>query len=63
MGSELEPKGEPLRKAIRWISERRLSDPKADIKVLVNEAGIRFDLAPPDQEYLWNALVRRRDTS
>jgi hypothetical protein len=58
MSTELEPKGEPLRKAVRWISDRRRDDPEADIRNLVNEAGFRFDLGPLDQEFLWNALVR-----
>ena len=58
MSTALEPKGEPLRKAVRWISDRRRDDPDADVKALVNEAGFRFDLDPLDQEYLWHALVR-----
>jgi hypothetical protein len=57
MSTPLEPKGEPLRKAVRWISDHRKDDPRADIRALVNEAGFRFDLDPLDQEYLWNHLV------
>lgn len=58
MSTELEPEGEPLRKAVRWIRERRSDDLGADIKALVTEAGFRFDLGPIDQEFLWNTLVR-----
>jgi hypothetical protein len=59
MGTDLEPKGEPLRRAVRWISEQRMDRPGVDIAALVNEAGFRFDLGPLDQEFLWNALVVR----
>lgn len=58
-GMTLEPKGEPLRRAIRWISDERQSNPDADIKKLVEEAGLRFDLGPPDQEFLWHTLVQK----
>lgn len=58
MSSDLEPKGEPLRKAVRWISGERTANPNADIKKLVLEAGFRFDLPPLDQEFLWNHFVR-----
>ena len=53
----LEPKGEALRRAVRWISDQRTDNPSADIKKLVAEAGLRFDLSPPDQEFLWHTLV------
>ncbi len=53
----LEPKGEPLRRAVRWISDQRLDNPTLDIKKLVEEAGLRFDLTPPDQEFLWHTFV------
>ena len=56
---ELLPKGEPLRRAIRWISQRR-QDPGADIAKVVQEAGVQFDLSPLDQEFLWRTFVLRR---
>lgn len=61
MSTLLEPKGEPLRKAVRWISDRRRDNPFVDMKALVNEAGFRFDLEPLDQAFLWNTLVLRQD--
>lgn len=59
MSIDLLPQGEPLRRAVRWISDRRTDDPKVDIKKLVEEAGLRFDLPPLDQEYLWHTFVVR----
>ncbi len=55
----LDPKGEPLRRAVRWISDQRQANPDADIKKLVEEAGLRFDLDPPDQEFLWHTMVQK----
>jgi hypothetical protein len=57
MSTDLEPKNESLRKAVRWISENLKDNPAADIKALVLEAGFRYDLGPLDQEFLWNKLV------
>jgi hypothetical protein len=58
MSTDLLPAGETLRKAVRWISEQRRDDPGANIKKLVEEAGLRFDLPPLDQEYLWHTFVQ-----
>jgi hypothetical protein len=47
------PEGESLRKAVKWISEKRKENPEIDISRMVNEAGMRFDLSPKDQEFLF----------
>lgn len=57
MADDLLPQGEKLRRAVRWISDRRIAEPGVDIKKLVNEAGLRFDLPPLDQDYLWRTFV------
>jgi hypothetical protein len=57
MSSDLEPKGEGLRRAVRWISDQRLGRPDADMKKIVEEAGLRYNLDPPDQEWLWHTFV------
>ncbi|MBI4467714.1 MAG: hypothetical protein HY650_00140 [Acidobacteria bacterium] len=57
--SELEPKGESLRRAIRWISEMRQSTPNAAMAKLVEMAGIQFDLSPADEEFLWRTFVAK----
>jgi hypothetical protein len=45
--SELSPKGEPLRKAVRWLSEQRRYTADA-----IGEAARRFDLSPADEAFL-----------
>jgi len=46
------PEGEDLRRALRWLAERRLEDPKAPRGKLIDEAALRFDLSPVDVEFL-----------
>ena len=51
----LVPKGEALRKAVRWISEQGLYDLKT-----VEEASVRFNLSPRDEEFLIRHFVREK---
>lgn len=51
MASNL-PQGEPLRRAVRWISGRREEAPETPLAALVDEATLRFDLTPRDAELL-----------
>ena len=54
------PEGEQLRRAIKWISDRRLDDPNARLLTLIGEAGLKFDLSPKDQEKLVNFYAESR---
>lgn len=46
------PQGEDIRKAVRWISEMRQTDPNADPSKLVEQACLKFNLSPLDAQYL-----------
>jgi hypothetical protein len=48
----VQPKGENLRKAVKWISEERLYSPDRSYQSLVEEACLKFNLSPKDAEYL-----------
>lgn len=48
----IQPKGEKMRQAIRWISAERLEDESKPIQKLIQEAARRFNLSPMDEEYL-----------
>jgi len=50
------PQGEALRKAIRWVSDRRQLEPQAKLAQIIDEAALRFDLTPLETEFLWQAL-------
>lgn len=53
MSDQLLPHGEALRRAIQWLSEQRLQeDQAADVKVLIEQASVRFDLTPSDEAFL-----------
>lgn len=49
-----------LRRAVRWISEKRKENPKASLAQLLAEAGPKFNLTPKDQEGLM-LLLREED--
>jgi len=46
------PEGEELRKAVKWISEERQTEPEANLTKLIESACIKFDLSPKDEEFL-----------
>jgi hypothetical protein len=46
------PDGEHVRRAIRWISERRREGCGLSGVELVEEASVRFDLSPLEEEWL-----------
>lgn len=50
------PKGEHLRKAVKWISEKRqdntLAQNKKDDKKLIEEACVMFNLSPKEARFL-----------
>ena len=48
----VQPQGEDLRNAVRWISEERKYNPEAKPVKLVEEACLKFDLSPKDADYL-----------
>ena len=48
----IQPKGEKIRQAVKWISENRLEDETRSISQLIQEAGGQFNLSPKDEEFL-----------
>jgi len=54
--STVQPEGEDLRKAVRWISEERSTNPDATLAKLVERACLKFDLSPADADFLMRKL-------
>jgi len=52
--STIMPKGEPLRYAVKWISENRTEDEKASVQSLIEKASVRFNLSPKEEGFLWS---------
>ena len=48
----IQPEGEDLRKAVKWVSEERKANAEANPQKLVQEASLRFNLSPADGEFL-----------
>jgi hypothetical protein len=46
------PQGQDIRRAVKWISDMRQTDPQADPGKLVEQACLKFNLSPMDAEYL-----------
>ena len=46
------PRGEKLRRAVRFVSERIREEGPPPLAALVNEATLQFDLTPKESEYL-----------
>ena len=52
----IQPDGEMIRKAVKWISEERQADPSQKQRKLVEEAAVRFNLSPMEAESLEHLL-------
>jgi hypothetical protein len=50
--STIQQKSEQLKKAIKWISEKRKQTPDINLAKLVDDAGFQFDLSPKDSQFL-----------
>jgi hypothetical protein len=57
----IQPEGEDLRKATRWISDERLNNPKASLTNLIEQACVKFDLPPKDAEFLMRFFAKKEE--
>ena len=53
----IQPEGESIRKAVKYISEEKLVTPEVSIRLLIQKACLRFDLTPKDTAF-WNSSTR-----
>lgn len=49
----IQPGGEDLRKAVKWISDEKQSGSTKNDRELADEACITFNLSPRESEYLY----------
>lgn len=52
MSNTVEPQGENIRRALKWISNITLTHPEKKRKDILREAELRFDLTPRECEFL-----------
>jgi len=50
--SSIQPQGDNIRKAVKWISEERQADTAANNNRLVEQAAVKFNLSPNEVEFL-----------
>ena len=55
----IQPQGEDLRKAVKWVSEERQSSPGQPLNILVEKACHKFDLSPKDSDFLMRCLMEQ----
>jgi hypothetical protein len=48
----IQPKGENIRLAVKWISCERQEDESKSLSALIQGASMRFNLSPKEEEFL-----------
>lgn len=56
--NRLIPQGELLRRAMRWLDDRRREGVEVPRTRLVEEAAVRFNLTPFEEEFLLETWAR-----
>ncbi|MGD8541449.1 MAG: hypothetical protein PVI27_02180 [Desulfobacteraceae bacterium] len=59
----LQPQGEQIRKAVKWIAAERSETPGRPLVELVEKAGAKFDLSPAEAEYLLRFFTAKPDSA
>jgi hypothetical protein len=56
----IQPEGEDLRKAVKWISDVVQTESGEVTMKLIEEASLKFDLTPNDQEFLIRCYIQKK---
>lgn len=57
----INPQGESLRRAVKWISEERQDNPNKKTHLLIEAACLKFNLSPNEAEFLARSLTKRAE--
>jgi len=55
----IQPKGEDLRKAVKWVSQEHKYNKEIKLKALIEEACLKFNLSPMDADFLARTLCEQ----
>ena len=55
----IQPKGEDLRKAVKWVSEECKYNPGKELRAVVDQACLKFNLSPKDAEFLIRTICEK----
>jgi hypothetical protein len=53
----VQPEGDLIRKAVKWISDELQEHPEENRRKLMDQAAIKFNLSPRDVEYLQKLVM------
>jgi hypothetical protein len=56
----IQPKSENFRKAFKWVSEERKFNTGKEVKVLIDEACLKFNLSPKEADFLARTLIEEK---
>jgi len=59
--TEVLPKGEDLRRAVKWVSANLQENPGQPFPPLVQEAIFKFDLSPMDADFLFRFYTQTKE--
>ncbi|MCK4389386.1 MAG: hypothetical protein KAV83_04005 [Desulfobacterales bacterium] len=57
----IQPEGEDLRKATKWISDKLRYEQNVSMARAIEEACMKFDLPPKDCEFLMRFFAKRSE--
>ncbi|MCU0597844.1 MAG: hypothetical protein MUE70_01125 [Desulfobacterales bacterium] len=55
----LQPQGDDLRKAVKWIADMLQDKVDMPVMKLIEKASLKFDLKPNDQEFLIRTYIKK----
>jgi len=55
------PKGEDLRRAVKWVSANLQEDPDQPLQPLIKEAIFKYDLSPMDADFLIGFYAKNKE--
>ncbi|MBW1616195.1 MAG: hypothetical protein JRJ49_06620 [Deltaproteobacteria bacterium] len=53
----VQPEGEHIKKAIKWLSDQREENKNKSEEAILEEASVRFNLSPNDTEYIKKFVI------
>ena len=55
----IQPEGEDIRKATKWISDKLRYEPDVSLAKAIEEACVKFDLSPKDAEFMMRFFAKK----
>jgi len=59
----IQPEGEDLRKAVKWVLEEAAYGPQKSMGDLIREACLKFDLSPIEADFLAKTIQEKKSAS